>query len=294
MQKGVTILNEDGAIGDDAQLVTAEYTTSPGAADDVASAASLPALQEQGGIMALIEKVALMPSETQTSVLERLWAMEKDIKASRAEQAFDDAFMAMQEVIPAFKKQGQVYYAVDKNKQDGEKKLAFKFVKMDSIDIVLPPILKKFGFMMTYDSESQANGNTVFVAILRHKGGHTRKTRTPPFPLDTSGGKSNLQGGGSSMSYGQRYATKFALWLKFVDEDDNGMGGAIDEVMAGKIKGLVQESGADTARFLKYMSVQTVEDIRFKDYQKAISMLEEKLSAKQKKEQQLAQATAKK
>ena len=37
-------------------------------------------------------------------------------------------------------------------------------------------------------------------------------------------------------------------------------------------------AGADEARFLKYMKAASVDDIAFRDYRKAVSALEEKMS----------------
>lgn len=233
---------------------------------------NLPAINDT---LALIRDMAVNPS-VDADKLEKMLNMQERIMSKNAEIEFNAAFMRLQEKIPPFKKTGAVYYPVDKTKPDGEKRLAFKFVKIDSLDEILPPLLRSEGFTMTYDSELAPGGGTIFIAILQHVNGHKKITKTPPMPLDTSGGKNNLQGGGSSMSYGSRYATKFALNLKFIDEDDDGQRGGmifIDEKSVKTINDLLEETKADKTRFLQMMEVAEVENILAKDYAMAVNAL---------------------
>lgn len=233
---------------------------------------NLPAINDT---LALIRDMAINPN-VDADKLEKMLNLQERIMNKNAESEFNAAFMRLQEKIPPFKKTGAVYYPVDKNKPDGEKKLAFKFVKIDSMDEILPPLLRSEGFTLTHDSEQAASGGTIFIAILQHVNGHRKVTRTPPMPLDTSGGKNNLQGGGSSMSYGARYATKFALNLKFIDEDDDGHKGGlvfIDDKSVQALNDMIAETKADKTRFLEMLGVVAVENILATDYARAMNAL---------------------
>ena len=154
---------------------------------------------------------------------------------------------------------------------------AFKFAKWEKVQAVINDIIASEGFDLTFDSQVHPNGTAV-VAILHHVGGHTRKTSTPPIPIDSGGGKNNVQGIGSSMSYGQRYATKFALNLRFEDDDDGKLAGVvfISPEQVKQVNSLIEATKTDLARFLHTMNVAVVENITTEVYPVAINMLSSK------------------
>lgn len=241
-------------------------------------------VSETSGYMQIMQQIATNPTLQNVEVLERLMAAQEKWEKKQAEKAFDVAYMALQRVLPTFKKTHGVYYPVDKNKPDGEQKLAFKFVKKDAMDRMLPPLLDQYGFTLSYDCENSERG-TVYIAILKHIEGHIKTARTPPFPLDTSGGKNNLQGGGSAMSYGQRYSAKFVLDLKFADEDDDGEGAHqfVTAAQLEELEKLIVEAKADRPRFLKTLKVVKLDDVRAAKFAEAKGLLENKIRANKKK-----------
>jgi hypothetical protein len=71
--------------------------------------------------------------------------------------------------------------------------------------------------------------------------------------LDSSGGKNNIQGMGSSFSYGKRYTTTALLNIVTEGEDDDGArGGArfISEVQADELRELCRMAGRQEGPFL--------------------------------------------
>jgi hypothetical protein len=95
-------------------------------------------------------------------------------------------------------------------------------------------------------------------------------------PLDTSGGKNNVQAVGSTNSYLRRYIAANIFNIVVVGDDDDGTGGTIDEAQAAAIRKLLQETGSDQTKFLKYLKAPTIEEIPYRSYPKAMSALEEK------------------
>jgi hypothetical protein len=156
------------------------------------------------------------------------------------------------------------------------------YAKLEGIDTIIRPLMREEGFVVTYLTEG--TDRVVVKCKITHIGGHS-EISSMTLPLDTSGSKNNLQGAGSSISYGRRYTLCAMLNLITVGEDDDGNGGAIDDAQAARIKELIKASGADTVAFLKYMKAPNVEEILFKDYRKATSALEEKIKKAAKAEE---------
>ncbi len=194
--------------------------------------------------------------------------------AKRAEAEFNEAFLRLRGKLPIIKKGDIVAY---ENKKTGKMEEAFKFAKWEKVQAIIDDIIASEGFDLTFDSTVHPNGTAV-VAILHHTGGHTRRTSTPPIPIDSGGGKNNVQGVGSSMSYGQRYATKFALNLRFEDDDDAHLAGVvfISPAQVTQVNALIAETKTDLTRFLHTMNVAAVESLTTELLPVALNMLQSK------------------
>lgn len=225
---------------------------------------------DTSNFLSLIEKLALDPNVDPEKISAILDIQERMI-AKRAESEFNEAFLRLRGKLPIIKKGDIVAY---ENKKTGKMEEAFKFAKWEKVQAIIDDIIASEGFDLTFDSTVHPNGTAV-VAILHHSGGHTRRTSTPPIPIDSGGGKNNVQGVGSSMSYGQRYATKFALNLRFEDDDDANLAGIkfIDAESVKMIENLLTETKADRNRFLQFMKAAGVENIQVKDLPKAVNAL---------------------
>jgi hypothetical protein len=106
-------------------------------------------------------------------------------------------------------------------------------------------------------------------------------------PPDTSGGKSTVQGVGSTNSYLRRYIACNIFNIVVVGDDDDGTGGTLDETQTDTIVELIKKAKVGP-KFLRYMRAQSVEDagsletavatIAARDYRKAVSTLEEQIA----------------
>jgi hypothetical protein len=108
-----------------------------------------------------------------------------------------------------------------------------------------------------------------------------------PAPTDTSGGKSNVQGVGSTNSYLRRYIACNLFNIVVVGDDDDGNGGTIDEAQTNTLLDLIKKAKVGP-KFLKYMRAHSIEEtgsleaavatIASRDYRKAITTLEEQIA----------------
>lgn len=231
-----------------------------------------------GGYMAMIEKLATNPTAQSVEVIERMMNLQVQWETRQAEKEFNEALARIAQKMPRITKEKGVNYT-----KEGEapKKDAFKYATYETIDKLIRPLLVEEGLSLSYNTETREGGGAVVTATLSHKNGHSRRASIP-VPLDTSGGKNNIQGMGSTYSYGRRYTMGMLLNIITVGEDDDGAGGAITDEQAVQIKDGLRETDLNVVKFLKAMKAETVEEIRTKEFPRALAAIENKRYANKK------------
>ena len=212
--------------------------------------------------------------------LEALLRMQREVMADDAKAQFNQAFIRLQSRLPRIKRNGVLEYPVDKNKPDGAKRKIASFAKWEDIDTVIRPLLDEEGFALSFNTAPRTGegGGLLVTATLRHAAGHATET-TIPVPLDTSGGKNNIQGYGSALSYGKRYTATAALNIITEGEDDDGVRGGMRFVTAEQvadIKALVTETKTDELRFLEFFALSDLANMPAELFPAARNMLLEK------------------
>lgn len=228
------------------------------------------------GMAGLIDKLTQNPDIDVTKV-QALLDMQLQIWDRMAKMAFSRDFSAMSLVLPRIVKTKGVDY---KDKETGKMSEAFTYAVIEDIDAVVRPILPKFGFSLSFTTKPREGGGLISVATLTHRDGHASVCELP-LAIDTSGGKTNLQGMGSTSSYGIRYGTKILLNLITVGEDNDGggpMSEQLDTELAAEIDTLLREKIASfdadgtkklKERFLVHFDVDAITSLKAKDYQPA-------------------------
>ena len=230
-------------------------------------------------LMAFAE-MALRSPDITVEKLQAVLGMMKDAEAADAEAQFNQAMLRLQPRLPRIKKNGVVEY---QDKQ-GKPLPAYTYAKWEDVDAAIRGIMHEEGFVLSFDSKRNMDGGGVIVyGELRHEAGHVEK-REFALPLDTGGGKNNLQGYASSLTFGKRYVTQMLLNLIYEDQDDDGVKGGAPETLTPEQKAailkLAGEVKADLPAFLAYMKAPTVEMIPAADYERATRALEQKRRAK--------------
>ena len=169
-------------------------------------------------------------------------------------------------------KNRQVAYDLEKGNKAAGQKEAFKYAALEDIDKIVGPMLAEEAISDSYTMEPIGSG-WYQVTCRLSKGLHTEETKIP-LPLDASGGKNNVQGAGSTFSYGRRYALSASIGLVVVGQDDDAAGGPITDEQAAELKGLLKEAGMDSKRFLKNMNAESVEEIKTKDHARALNSVQ--------------------
>jgi ERF superfamily len=95
---------------------------------------------------------------------------------------------------------------------------------------------------LSYSDEPREHGGILIRGRLKHlPSGHFEDSLMPA-PLDASGGKSIVQGVGSTNSYLRRYNACNIFNIVVVGDDDDGNGGAIDEAQTTTIVDLIKKA----------------------------------------------------
>lgn len=251
---------------------------------DETKALTVPA---QPGMLELIGQLARDPSVDPVK-LQAILDMQMQLEHRQAEIAFNEAFARLMTRLPRIKKNGFIEYPPNPQAKTeaGRKGSRVPYAKWEDVDTAIRLMLLDEGFWLSFDTEPPLpNGSFVRVGWLNHIGGHRRCAKTPPLPLDTSGGKNNIQGGGSTASYGNRYTTRDLLNLVFEGEDDDGVRGGrelINDEQLHQIQDLVSELGVDARALCETFGVTSLADMERPNFVACLNML---LSRKERRTQ---------
>lgn len=230
--------------------------------------AQIVPMSESATILQVIERAARDP-QVDVDKMERLMLMHERVMAKNAEAAFNEALSELQPKLPTISERGGI--------TNNAGKVQSKYALWEDVVEAITPVLGAHGFSLSYRLGRDGERQTV-TGILRHRLGHKEET-TLSLPLDMSGSKNAVQGVGSTVSYGKRYVTQALLNLVSSGEDDDGQGGgngAISPEQKETLVALMKETGADTAKYLKFMGVTALDEIRASAFGKAKSSLEAK------------------
>ncbi|HWX36813.1 MAG TPA: ERF family protein [Steroidobacteraceae bacterium] len=237
--------------------------------------------------MALIEQIALNP-DADVEKLERMMAMYERLKAKEAELAYNAAKGRILKKLASIKivKNRSVLHEFEQGKPQKGAYEAFKYAPLEEIDKHLRPPLAEEDMDLSYSDEPREDGGIVIRGRLKHLPGGHYEDSFMPAPLDTTGGKSNVQAVGSTNSYLRRYVACNIFNIVVVGDDDDGTGGTIDEAQAKTILELIKKAKVGP-KFLKYMKARSIAEagsleaavatIAARDYRKAITTLEEQI-----------------
>jgi ERF superfamily len=232
--------------------------------------------------------VALDP-DADVEKLDRIMAMYQRLNSKEAELAYNAAKGRILKKLAGIKivKNRPVITELEKGKPQKGAYEAFRYAPLEEIDKHLRPLLVSENMDLSYSDEAQEGGGIVIRGRLKHLPSGHYEDSFMPAPLDTSGGKTNVQAVGSTNSFLRRYVACNIFNIVVVGDDDDGIGGTLDETQTKTILDLIKTAKVGP-KFLKYMKAQSVEEagsleaavatIAARDYRKAISTLEQQIA----------------
>ena len=239
-------------------------------------------------VLELIERVALDP-RADVEKLDRMMTMYERLKAKEAELAFNAAKGRILKKLAGIKfvKNRPAIYEIENGKPQKRTYEAFKYAPLEEIDKQLRPLLVEENMDLSYSDEPRDGGGIRIRGRLKHLPSGHYEDSFMSAPLDTTGGKSEVQAAGSTNSFLRRYVVCNIFNIVVVGDDDDGAMGTIDEDQTKTILDLIEKAKVGP-KFLKYMKARSVEEagsleaavatIAVRDYRKAISTLEEQVA----------------
>lgn len=215
--------------------------------------------------MTMLEKA--VTSGASLEMVEKLMALQERWEANQARKAFDEAIAAAK---------AEIKPVVRNAKGHNDKRYADFAAIANAID----PIISKHG--LSYRFRTNQTDRIAVTCVLSHKSGHFEET-TLAGPADASGSKNAIQAIGSTLTYLQRYSLVQALGLAASNDDDGRAGGVGETVSLEQVEHLValaDDVGADKEAFCRYFRVAGFADIPAKDFDRAVTALNKKRSAK--------------
>lgn len=174
---------------------------------------------------ALIYAITEAAANPQVDIVKmrELYAMHKEMVATKAEGEFNDALAKTQARV-----QPIVARAVNEHTKS-------RYAKLEAIAKEIIPLYTAEGLSLSFDNVEPKEPKWIRIeAILSHRGGHSRKyhIELPPDDVGSQGAKNKtgVQAAGSTNSYGRRYLTLMIFNMTtFDDNDGNGEGKGLPE-----------------------------------------------------------------
>jgi hypothetical protein len=245
----------------------------------VTRADGLPAVESGSEVTTLVQMA--IENKVPVELLEKLVAMKERFEERDARQAFVEALAAFRnELPPIIRTRENTQFSVTRG---GVKRYA-KYAPLEDIDKAARLVAAKHGLVWTWNTDVDEHLMRVTCRVT-HVGGHFEET-TVSMPYESKAGSSPQQKYGSTQTYGMRYSLIAALGITTADEDIDGAGGdgggdkepiTADQVAA--LSDLIESVEADKPKFLRYMGVESLENIPAENYKRAVDALEQKRKA---------------
>jgi len=191
---------------------------------------------------------AAMERGVDADQLEKLLALQERYEANQARKAFAAAMADFQAACPTIKKSRQA----DR----------YTYAPLDEILRTIRTHLDSAGLSVRFSTQTEGSVITA-VCIVSHRDGHSETSQFAA-PVDPNMRVNETQKMGSANSYAKRYALMNALNLVASEYDDDGQAAGtqmISDEDAATIRDHIDALEIDEPAFLKYLGVESVEDI---------------------------------
>ena len=205
-------------------------------------------------------------------VVEKLMALHERWEANQGRKAFDEAMAAAKAEIPVIFKSREVDFTSTKGRTH------YRYEDLAEIAKTINPILGKHGLSYRFRTTSPANEPVTVTCIVSHRQGYSEEN-TLSAGRDESGNKNSIQAIGSTLTYLQRMTLKAALGLAASADDDGKAAEAVETItdeQVNALRDLIEEVGADLPKFVAYLRVESLADLRQSDFKRAVAALEAK------------------
>lgn len=212
---------------------------------------------------------------TPVAELKELVALHEHMSQRQAQQDFAAAMAQFQAECPSIKKSSTAKF----NTRGGGE-MSYTFAALDEIAATVNPILARHGLSYNWDATVTGSSLTC-VCTVRHCNGFSTSS-TVTLPTDSASAMSSQQKIGSALTFARRLSLTSALGLTTTDDDTDGRdagGGTITDEQADTLTALLEDVGANAAKFLRFLGVPSLSALPANRYDDAVAALERKRAA---------------
>ena len=177
-----------------------------------------PAESQSGNLLAQIIAAASNP-DVDPAKMETMSNLALRLQAHEQQQQFNrDLNLAILE-MPVISKDGKIEI-----RKEGRLIQSTPFARFEDIDRIVRPIAARHNLTYSFRPGGNLKEGLTVECIIRHANGHVENGGPLPLPLENSGSKNGVQGVGSSITYGKRYAlcAAFSIVTEGLDNDGHG------------------------------------------------------------------------
>jgi hypothetical protein len=199
--------------------------------------------------------------------LERLQLMYERERAQQAAMEFAAAMAAFQMACPPIAKRSRAQI----DSRSGVK-FAYNYAELDEIARTVRPLLHSRGLSYAWDS-TVTGGIMTVVCTVRHVNGH-HITASFACPTENAAGMSPQQKAAAALTFARRQSLIQALGITTAEPDTDGANPEpITADQAQDLQALLEETGGNLARFLKWAKVQRIADVLARDYESCVNVI---------------------
>lgn len=203
--------------------------------------------------------------------LEKLVALQERYQDRQAQREFAAALADFQAKCPPIPKNST---ATIVSEQKGTK-FSYSYAELDTIAETVRPFLHALGLSYSWDS-TVTDQVVTCTCTLRHRNGH-QITASFAAPVDSAGRMSVTQRHASALSYARRQSLVQVLGLTTTEPDDDaGESEVITAEQVATLEAFIEEVGADRGKFLVWLKVGSLAEVRTSQYGAAITALQQK------------------
>lgn len=211
---------------------------------------------------------------TDVGKMETLVGLYERMQDRSAKQMYNADMVACQAEMPRVTKDKRIVHEAKPGKQG----MSVRYATYERIDECVRPIYQAHGFSVQFSTATPEAGKYLTTATVRHTGGHS-EAYTMPLVLDQSGGKSDIQGMGSTMAYARRYLLTMIFNIVTEGDDNDGAGPVkvISKEQKNTLLDLIQVAGPGAeSGLVKWLKVEKLEDIPVDRFNDAVDTLQKR------------------
>ncbi len=210
--------------------------------------------------------------------LGKLVELYERMEARQARKDFFAALTAFQNECPPIKKGSTA--SITSQRTGG--KYSFTYADLEEIAKIVNPILARHGLSYAWNTTATEKMLTADF-VLRHVGGHS-ETSSFTLPIENASGMSPQQKVGAAAMYAKRQSMSAGLGVITTDDEtanpEDLDPALVTDDQVTVLDDLLKEHKKDKARFLAFMGVERLADIRAVDYERAEKAITAKPKAK--------------